>query len=404
MKPLAKIIILFCFTLFTIYTVTTSAKPATKNQAATTYTKKANKKVATTLPFDNTDDFTSSTKGLVAQPPSLIIHNAKGQTVWDMDAYTRFEGINDPAPKTVNPSLWRQARLNTIYGLYKVSDRIYQVRNYDLAVMSIIVGRKGYIVIDPLTATETAKAAMQLVYKNLGKKPISAVIYTHSHIDHFGGVKGIISEAQVKSGKVQVIAPEGFEEEAISENVMAGTVMARRAVYMYGNLLPKSATGQVGAGLGKTTPSNGTASFIPPSKIISKTPTKMTIDGVKVIFQYTPNAEAPAEMTFYFPQFHALCMAENASHTLHNLYTLRGAKVRDSQSWAGYINQTIQMFGDDVKVEFASHHWPMWGHDKIIDYLGKQRDAYQYIHDQTLRLANEGYMSNDNYNSLLLTP
>ena len=277
-----------------------------------------------------------------------------------------------------------------LHGLFKVVDRIYQVRGHDLSVMSIIEGNTGYIVIDPLVSTECAAASMQLVFDHLGEKPVVAVIYTHSHVDHWGGVKGVVDEADVRAGKVRVIAPAGFTAAAVSENIMAGNAMSRRASYMYGNLLPKGERGQVDGGLGKTT-STGRVTLIVPTISIEKTPTPLEIDGVKMVFQLAPDTEAPAEMHFHFPQLEALCIAENCTHTLHNLYTLRGAEVRDAKSWAHYIDEAIELFADQTDVVFASHHWPTWGHDRCLEFLERQRDMYKYLHDQVLRLANHGY-------------
>jgi alkyl sulfatase BDS1-like metallo-beta-lactamase superfamily hydrolase len=339
------------------------------------------------LDWEDREDWEAAQKGFIARLDPPVIKDAAGRAIWDLNEYSFL--TEESAPPTVNPSLWRQSRLNMYHGLFKVVDRIYQVRGYDLSVMSVIETDSGYIVIDPLISAECAEASMRLVYEHLGNKPVVAVIYTHSHIDHWGGVKGVISEADVEAGKVQVIAPEGFTEAAVSENVMAGNVMSRRAAYMYGALLPKGPQGQVDAGLGKTI-STGTITFIEPSVTIEKTPTELEVDGVKIVFQLTPDTEAPSEMHFHFPQFKALCIAENCTHNLHNLYTLRGAKVRDAQAWAYYVNEAIDLFSDETDVVFASHHWPTWGHDRCLRFLEKQRDMYKYLHDEVLRLANHG--------------
>lgn len=340
------------------------------------------------LDWEDRLDFDNAGRGFIASLDPPVIKAADGRPVWDLEQYSFLD--DETAPPTVNPSLWRQARLNMQHGLFKVVDRIYQVRGYDLSVMSIIETDTGYIVIDPLISVECAGASMELVYKHLGVKPVVAVIYTHSHVDHWGGVKGIVSAADVAAGKVQVIAPHGFTEAAVSENVMAGTAMTRRAGYMYGNLLPKSPRGQVDGGLGKTT-STGSVSLIVPTINIEKTPSELTVDGVTIVFQLAPDTEAPAEMHFHFPQFKALCVAENCTHTLHNLYTLRGAQVRDARAWAYYVNQAIELFSHETEVVFASHHWPTWGHDQCLRFMEEQRDMYKYLHDEVLRLANHGF-------------
>ncbi len=293
-------------------------------------------------------------------------------------------------PDTANPSLWRQLSLLQKAGLFKVVDGIYQVRNADLSNMTIIEGKTGLIIIDPLISKETAKTALELYYANRPRKDVKAVIYTHSHVDHFGGVKGVISQADVDAKKVQVIAPYGFLEAALDENILAGNVMSRRAMYMYGSLLKPGPEGQLSAGLGLTT-SSGETTLIIPTHLVTKTGEEMTVDGVKIVFLMAPGSEAPSEMLFYFPEFKALAAAEDATHTMHNLYTLRGAKVRDARAWASYLNQAIEMFGPQTEVVFAQHHWPKWGNARVIDFIEKQRDMYKYIHDQSLRLANEGY-------------
>lgn len=356
---------------------------------ATAATREANAALLEQLPFSNTEDFENSRRGFIAALPEPIIRDADGNVVYDLEQYG-FLMSEDTAPDTVNPSLWRQGQLLTIHGLFEVVDGIYQVRGYDLANISFVRGSVGWIVIDPLTSNETAKAALDLINEHVEERPVTAVIYTHSHVDHFAGVRALVDEADVDAGRVRIIAPEGFMEEAVSENVMAGNVMSRRASYMYGNLLDKGPLGNVGGGLGVTT-SAGTVTVIAPTDIISETPSELTVDGVEIIFQNTPGAEAPAEMMFYFPQFRALDVAENVNSTMHNLYTLRGAKVRDPLNWSKYINEAIEMFGDDVEVSFGSHHWPRWGTEVVVEHMKKQRDLYKYIHDQTLRLANHGY-------------
>ncbi|MFW2064859.1 hypothetical protein C5B41_16415 [Acinetobacter ursingii] len=361
---------------------------------ATPATIKANNDVKNSLPFNNTQDFKDATRGFIDKPESLIIKNAKGDVVWDMDSYTKFIGIDKPAPPTVNPSLWRNAQLNVQYGLFKVTDNIYQVRGYDLSNITFVKGKTGWIVFDPGISTEVSKAAYDLVTKNLGKRPVKAVIYSHSHVDHYGGVRGIVDEADVKAGKVKIFAPEGFLEHAASESVIAGNAMSRRAIYMYGALLPRNATGGVNGGLGQTT-STGTVTLLPPTDTITKTGQTETVDGVKMVFQLTPGTEAPAEMNTWFPEWKALWMAENTTNTMHNVLTLRGAQVRDPLVWAKYLNETMDLYGKDVQVKFQSHHWPKWGNKEIIEYFKKQRDIYKFTHDQSVNLLNKGYTSKE---------
>lgn len=341
------------------------------------------------LNWNNRDDFELSERGFIGTLDDPIIRDAEGRPVYDLNAYAFLS--EKAAPPSVNPSLWRQSQLNALYhGLFQVTEGVYQVRGLDLSVMSIIETDNGYVVVDPLLTAPTAQAAINLVYRHLGQKPIVAVIYSHSHADHWGGVKGVISEEDVSSGRVRVIAPQHFLTYAISENINAGNVMSRRASYMYGNLVPKDAIGQVGVGLGQTT-STGTITLIDPTDSITETGQTMTLDGLEIEFQLTPDTEAPAEMNFILPRYRALCMAENTTHNMHNLYTPRGTQVRDSKGWARYINDAIVQFAGRYEVIFASHHWPIWGEEAGEDFLKKQRDMYQYLHDETVRLANRGY-------------
>ncbi|GAB3025955.1 hydrolase [Mycobacterium bourgelatii] len=317
-----------------------------------------------------------------------VIKAADGRVVWDNDVYSFLDG---PAPTSVHPSLWRQSTLAAKQGLYEVVPGIYQVRGFDLSNITFIEGDTGIIVIDPLVSTEVAAAALALYREHRGAdRPVVAVIYTHSHVDHFGGVLGVTTQADVDAGKVSVLAPEGFTAHAIQENVYAGPAMARRATYMYGTVLDRGPQGQVGCGLGQT-PSTGEVGIIVPTIDIRTTGETHTIDGVEIEFQMAPGTEAPAEMHFYFPRFRALCMAENATHNLHNLLTLRGALVRDPHAWSGYLTEAIDTFADRADVVFASHHWPTWGRERIVEFLSLQRDLYAYLHDQTLRLLNQGY-------------
>jgi len=355
------------------------------SSAASPQTAAANHEVARSLPLSDAQDFEDARRGLVASEPSLVIAGPDGTRYWDLASYDFVQG---DAPASVNPSLWRQAKLNNIHGLFKVVPRIYQVRGYDLSNMTLIQGRNGWIIVDPLTTAETAAAALALARKHLGDRPITAVIFTHSHADHFGGIHGVLPKDS-ETPPVPIIAPEGFSEEAISENLLAGPAMGRRTYYFHGVPLQRNASGHVDNGLGKGTP-GGSVGFRMPTVIVEHTPQEMEIDGVKFVFQNAPQSEAPAELTFYLPDFKAWCGSEIVSHTLHNLLTLRGAKVRDAVKWSGYIDEAMRRFAD-MEVVFASHHWPVWGNARALDYLAAQRDVYRYIHDQTLRLANHGY-------------
>jgi alkyl sulfatase BDS1-like metallo-beta-lactamase superfamily hydrolase len=355
---------------------------------------------ASGFPFDDTQDFDDTERGFIARATTRQITAADGRVVWDLDAY-RF--LDEPAADTAHPSLWRQGQLLIRDGLFEVVPGIYQLRGFDLSVMSVIEGETGVIVIDPLISKETAAAAWALYQEHRGRRPIVAMIYTHSHIDHFGGVKGIIDEADVDAGRVAVIAPEGFMEEAVAENVFVGTAMGRRSDFMYGAALPKGPAAQIGCGLGQTT-STGEPTLIPPTVDITTTGQALTIDGVRIVFQVTPGTEAPAEMNFYFPDHKALCTAENTSHTLHNIVTLRGAQVRDARRWAAYLTETIDLWGDDLEVVFASHHWPTWGRERAVEFLSMQRDMYAYLHDQTLRLMNLGYVGSEIAEMLEMPP
>ena len=357
-----------------------------KSQEASDATIRANQTIRDYLPFADDTDFKNATRGQIATLDAGQITGPDGRVIYDME---QFDFLKGNSPDTANPSLWRQSRLNAIHGLFEVVPGIYQVRGFDLAVMSFIRGETGWIVVDPLTATETAAAGLKLLRENVEDLPVSAVIFTHSHVDHFGGVKGVISVEELAERNVPVIAPEGFFEEAVSENLLAGNTMSRRASYMYGNVLKKEPKGTLGSGLGPTTAA-GTVTIVEPTITVSETPTELEVDGVKMIFLNTPGAEAPAEFMFYIPKYKAMMQAEEINHTMHNLYTLRGAKVRNGDLWAKYIHDTINRFGDEVEVSFGSHHWPTWGNEDVVDYWEKQRDTYRYIHDEVLRLANKG--------------
>lgn len=355
---------------------------------ATAQTKSANYALYGQLPFTDKTDFMNAHKGFIAPLPSELIKGKQGNVVWDPQQYA-FIKEGEKAPDTVNPSLWRQSQLINIGGLFQVTDGVYQIRNLDLSNMTIMEGKEGITVIDPLVSAETAKVGMDLYYKNRGKRPVVAVIYTHSHVDHYGGVRGVIDEADVKSGKVKVYAPAGFMKEAVSENIMAGNAMSRRASYMYGNLLKPDAKGQVGAGLGTTT-SAGTVTLIEPTNYITHTGQKEVIDGLTYDFMMAPGSEAPSEMLWYVEEKGMIEAAEDVTHTLHNTYSLRGAKIRDPLAWSKYINDVIGRWGGKANIIIAQHHWPTWGNENVVKLMKSQRDMYRYINDQTLRMANQG--------------
>lgn len=334
--------------------------------------------------FDDTTDFENVDRGFIAELDPPVVQAADGRVVWDIGAYGFLDG---ECPSTANPSLWRQGKLCNKQGLFEVTEGIYQVRNLDLSNMTFVEGREGIIVIDPLLSAETAAAGLALYRAHRGDRPVKGLIYTHSHADHFGGARGVVPEGHPA---IPILAPEGFLEHAVSENVYAGNAMNRRAIFMYGAVLNKAPDGQIGAGLGMTT-STGTITLIPPTVDITHTGQEEEIDGVRMVFQLTPGTEAPAEMNFLFPDRRALCMAENATHNMHNVLTLRGAVVRDSRVWARYLDEAIARFGDKADVAFASHHWPTWGRENWTAWIAGQRDMYSYLHDQTLRLTNQGY-------------
>jgi len=370
---------------------------AAKGQAgpASEATKAANAALLKVFPFSDKQDFENAKRGLIAPlPDGGVIKDAKGKVVWNLKAFSDYIKQGEQAPDTVNPSLWRVAQLMMFNGLFEVVPGVYQVRGADLSNMTIVEGNKGITIYDPLISEETAKAALDLYYAHRPKKPVVAVVYSHSHIDHFAGVRGVVNEADVKAGKVKIYAPAGFLENAIAENVYAGTAMGRRASYMYGNLLPIGATGQATAGLGVTT-SSGTPTLIAPTDLITKDEETKIIDGVEYQFMNAPGSEAPSEMLWYLPKYKLLNTAEDSVHTMHNLYTLRGAKTRDADKWPLYLNKAIRKWGDVAEAEIGMHHWPTWGKDEVVKHIKAQRDIFRYIHDQTLHFANQGFTMNE---------
>ncbi|WP_413471511.1 alkyl/aryl-sulfatase [Streptomyces sp. MB09-02B] len=366
----------------------------------TTMTSRRHDSTGGGLAWDDDRDFADADRGFIARLEPGVVRAADGRVVWDADAYGFLDG---ECPPTAHPSLWRQSGLVARQGLYEVVPGIYQVRGLDLSNVTFVEGERGVVVNDPLISTEVAAAALALYREHRGDRPVTGVIYTHSHVDHFGGVRGVVDPAEVTTGRVPVIAPAGFLEHAASENVFTGTAMARRSGYMYGAALPKGPAGQIGCGLGQTT-STGTVGLIAPTVDISRTGQVETVDGVRMVFQLTPGTEAPAEMNFHFPDLRVLCVAENACHTLHNVLTLRGALVRDPSAWARYLTETVRLFADDTDVVFASHHWPTWGQERAIRFLEEQRDAYAYLHDQSVRLINAGYTGTEIAEELSFPP
>jgi alkyl sulfatase BDS1-like metallo-beta-lactamase superfamily hydrolase len=362
------------------------AQQGTESKGATANTERANAAVRQAMTMNDKQDFEDATRGLMAQLKDPIVKAADGRVVWNTQ---RYEFVKGDPPATVNPSLWREQKLNTAAGLFKVVDGVYQIRGYDMANMTLVEGASGWIVIDTLFTEDVARAGLKLAMETLkSSKPVVAVIYTHSHADHFGGVRGVVDEADVRSGKVKIIAPEGFMDNAIAENVLAGNAMTRRANYMYGISLPANDKGSVGTGLGMAL-SIGAPGLIPPTVIVKKTGEEMTIDGVRIQFQMAQDSEAPSEMMMYLPEKKALCLSEVAVKLMHNVYTIRGAKVRDALVWSKYINETLDLF-PDAEVAFASHHWPTWGNANVRQFVANQRDTYRFLHDRALNLANQG--------------
>ncbi len=379
---------------------------------ATEKTAEINRSYYSLLDFDDETEFEFATRGLIAAPEVLELKDSAGRVVWSQKAYGFVDEL-EMAPDTANPSLWRHTILNHSYGLFEVCKGIYQVRGYDLTNLTLIeTASGGWIIFDPLMSVECAEAAMDLVEENLGKRPVLAIVISHPHVDHFGGIRGVIREEQVadralsieeqiSSGKIPIIVPEGFTEHAVSENLFAGTAMGRRAAYQYGVLLDKGVKDALAMGIGLSQ-STGTLTFILPTHEVKKTGETIVIDGVEMIFQMTPGTEAPAEMNTYFPQFKALWIAENCTGTLHNLYTLRGAQVRDGNAWAKYIIEAIILFGSETEVTFQSHNWPHWGNELVIKYMEDTAAVYKFIHDQTLMYINLGYTSDEISNMIRL--
>lgn len=342
--------------------------------------------------FDDETDFAAARRGLITEHATGRIEE-NGRKVWNVSD-SDFIRSEDTAPETVHPGLWRQARLNAIHGLFEVADGVWQARGYDISNITFMATDSGWLIIDPLTTEATAAACLDLANRTLGERRVVAVIYTHSHVDHYAGVKGVVSEEAVAAGDVRIIAPDGFMEEAVGENVTAGPIMQRRAMFQFGPILPTGPRGHVDCGLGMAMPL-GRGGLIAPTETIYETGEELVVDGLRIIFQNTPEAEAPSEMNFFFPDIGLLCMAENCTHTLHNLYPIRGAKIRDAIAWSKYIQEALLMWGDDTDTMFASHHWPRFGRDDVRRFLELQRDVYRWMHDQTLRLANHGFGPDD---------
>lgn len=366
---------------------------------ATEITKENNAEIYTILDFEDETEKENAERGLIYAPDSLEIKDEEGNVIWSQDAYAFLD--NAEAPDTVNPSLWRNAQLNHIYGLFEVTDGIYQVRGYDMTNITFVEGETGWIVFDPMMSAECAKASMQLVNEQLGKRPITGIVISHPHVDHYGGIKGIVSEEDVTTNNIPIIVPEGFEEYAVSENLYSGIAMQRRTIYQYGSALEKSETGTIamGIGLGQST---GISTYISPNDVITETGEIREVDGITMEFQMTPGTEAPAEMNTWFSDKKALWIAENCTGTMHNLYTLRGAEVRDGNAWAEYIMETEALYGDKVEVVFQSHNWPHFGNEQIREYLLNTAAVYKFINDQTLLYINQGYTEDEIANMIEL--
>lgn len=357
-------------------------------QPATAATRACQHAQRVRLPMTDTRAFDAARRGFIADLPPDAVRRSDGAPVWNLATYGFL--ADEEAPDSVHPGLWRHARVNMITGLFRVCERVYQVRGLDISNMTVIEGDTGLILVDPLVSTEVARAALELYYAHRPRLPVHTVIYSHSHVDHFGGVRGVVDEADVQAGRVRIIAPVGFMEDAVSENVMAGNAMMRRALYQFGPMLPRGIRGQVDAGLGKTT-SSGTVTLIAPTQLIREPVERHLLDGIECVFELTPGAEAPAELIIFHPQLRVLNMTEISSHNFHNLLPLRGAQVRDAAAWARYLGGARRRYAAQADVLIAQHHWPVWGQAEVGAFLERQRDLYKFVHDQTLRLMNQGY-------------
>ena len=386
-----KLNLAICIALITLTGCSKNSGVGGTASDATPTTLAANAQFAKDLKLDDPQDFEDAKRGFIAKPTGKLLA-ADGSVLYDYDAYQFIQGQGQ-APDTVNPSLWRHARLNAEIGLFKVTDGIYQLRGFDLANITLIEGKTGWIVVDALTSRESSAAAMAFARQHLGNKPVTALVFSHSHIDHFGGALGVLTPQEVAERKVPVIAPAGFMEEATSENVMVGTAMGRRSIYQFGRDLERSAKGNVDTGLGKNVV-YGTFGILPPTQLITKPTEELTLDGVHFVFHNVPGAEAPAELTFFIPEKKAYGGAENLAQTMHNLLPVRGAKVRDALRWSEYMDQALEQTAG-TEVYFGQHNWPIWGNAHIQDFIKAHRDVYKYTHDQTVRLINAGYTRNE---------
>ena len=364
-----------------------SESPREKPKDATASVVARQAAVRKALPFSDIADFDDASRGFLGTIENAKVLSTSGRTVWSLEAYGFLSEAE--APATVNPSLWRQSRLNMNHGLFEVVPGVYQVRGLDIANMTLVEGDSGVIVVDTLTSIEGARAAMELYFKHRGKKPVTAVIFTHTHTDHWGGARGVLDDATLASGKVPIIAPNLFMEHAVSENIIAGPAMLRRAQYQFGPFLAKGTRGQVDCGLGKTMAAGG-VTLLRPSDLIIATGDKRVIDGVEFEFQMAPNSEAPAEMHFYVPRYKLLNLAENCTHNFHNLLPFRGADVRDALAWSKYLNEALSLWGGKAEAMCGQHHWPVWGKERVDTMIRQQRDLYKFAHDQTIRLMNHG--------------